>query len=40
MFHLRERYNYHKGEALRLFDLLQDYSPAQIKMLHNVFCRK
>lgn len=37
MFHLRERYNYHKGEALRLFDLLQDYSPAQIKMLHNVF---
>ena len=37
MFHLRERYNYHKGEALRLLDLLQDYSPAQIKMLHNVF---
>lgn len=39
MFHLRERYNYHKGEALRLFDLLQDYSPAQIKMLHNVFAK-
>lgn len=36
-FNLEERYNYHKEEALRLYDLYQDYTPAKIKMLQEQF---
>lgn len=36
-FALDERYNYHKCEALRLYDLYQDYSPAKIRMLEIMF---
>lgn len=37
MFKLKERYNYHKYEAFRLYDLMSDYPPARIKMLRNDF---
>lgn len=33
MFHLRERYGYHKLEALRLYDLLNDYPP---ELVHKI----
>ncbi len=36
MFHLDERYSFHKCEALRLLDLMRDYPPAHIKLIHNV----
>lgn len=36
-FALEERYNYHKCEALRLYDKYQDYSPAKIMMLEFMF---
>lgn len=36
-FALEERYNYHKCEALRLYDQYQDYSPAKILMLEIMF---
>lgn len=35
MFHLDERYSFHKCEALRLLDLMRDYPPAHIKLIHN-----
>lgn len=37
VFHLTDRYNYHKYEAFRLYDKLTDYPPARIKMLRNDF---
>lgn len=37
MFHLKERYNYHKSEALRLRDLLDDYNDSSISMIYNAF---
>lgn len=33
MFHLDERYDFHKCEALRLLDLIRDYPSSHIKMI-------
>lgn len=35
-FHLDERYNYHKCEALRWHDLMNDYPPSRIKEIAEV----
>ena len=37
MFHLEERYLYHKVEALRLYDLLNDYPPELIHKISKLF---
>lgn len=37
MFHLEERYNYHKMEALRLYDLLNDYPPELVQKISELF---
>lgn len=38
LFFLRERYNFHKCEALRLEDLKRQYTPAKIKEIARVIC--
>ncbi|MEE3485713.1 MAG: hypothetical protein VZQ98_15515 [Bacteroidales bacterium] len=40
MFHLEERYNYHKMEALRLYDLLNDYPPELVQKISELFYGK
>ncbi len=37
LFHLDIRYDFHKGKAFRLYDLMSDYPQARIKMLWNDF---
>lgn len=37
LFHLDVRYDYHRSEAFRLYDLMTDYPQARIKMLRNDF---
>lgn len=37
LFHLDIRYDYHRSEAFRLYDLMTDYPQARIKMLRNDF---
>ena len=37
--YLDERYDFHKSEALRLLDKIQDYPPTYIKMIHNALCQ-
>ena len=37
IFHLNTRYDYHRSEAFRLYDLMTDYPQARIKMLRNDF---
>lgn len=37
LFCLEERYNYHKMEALRLYDLLNDYPPELVKKISGLF---
>jgi len=39
MFQLNDRYDFHKIRALRLLDLIKDYPPAHIKMIHNVLIK-
>lgn len=39
MFHLNERYEFHKCEALRLLDLKQEYTDTHIKMISNLLRR-
>lgn len=39
-FFLRERYNYHKCEALRLADLKARYTPAKIKEMAKIICNQ
>ena len=36
--YLRERYNYHKCEALRLADLKAKYTPSKIKEMARIIC--
>lgn len=38
LFFLRERYNFHKCEALRLEDLKRQYTPAKIKEIARIIC--
>ena len=37
--YLEERYDFHKCEALRLLDKIQDYPSSHIRMIHNVLCK-
>lgn len=37
LFCLEERYNYHKMEALRLYDLLNDYPPELVQKISGLF---
>lgn len=38
LFFLRDRYNFHKCEALRLEDLKRQYTPAKIKEMARIIC--
>ncbi len=40
LFHLEERYNYHKMEALRLYDLLNDYPPELLQKISELLSVK
>lgn len=39
LFHLEERYEYHKGEALRLLDLKRKYPASNLKKIANILHR-
>ena len=39
LFHLEERYEYHKGEALRLLDLKRKYPASSLKKIANILHR-
>lgn len=40
LFHLEERYNYHKMEALRLYDSLNDYPPELVQKISELLYGK